>query len=96
MFLCSTYYGFCGSDGAGGGAPGSVRSGICQRWLAPVRAPRHRDFAFWMLGLEIPLEGLASAAQADDRTVTPLITLWVTLVFMFAGTPCHALKHLAF
>ena len=36
-----------------------------------------------LLGLDVPLEGLAG----DDSTVTPLITLWITLVVMFAGAP---------
>lgn len=36
-----------------------------------------------LLGVEVPLEGLAG----DDRTVTPLITLWLTLIVMFAGAP---------
>lgn len=38
-----------------------------------------------VLGLELPMEGFTSAAQAEDGTVTPLVTLWITLVLMFAG-----------
>lgn len=81
--LCSAHYGFCGADVAASGAlGGGVRSSICQRWLAPVRAPRQQSFAHWMLsgGFEgfamYPVNSNYIVESSVGRRVPELVMLW--------------------
>lgn len=38
-----------------------------------------------LTSLEGSLEGIASVVQMDTATIKPMVTLWVTLLAMFAG-----------
>ncbi len=42
-----------------------------------------------MLNIDIPLDGMGLVGMPAAEAISPVFTLWITLVVMYLGESCH-------
>lgn len=45
------------------------------------------------ISIDIPLDGLGPVTLSSDNVISPVFTLWLTLMLMFIGEACDLLHH---